>query len=128
MKSIQSIHSKLAKAFRILWDSGAPIAAGTDIPNQALNPGISLWEELYSYIEAVISPREVLKAATSNAAKLLDTDIGIIGIGKRVNLVLLRSRPFEKPSVGIDKVIIGAKILDPSDLRAKLKKIPMFGY
>ncbi len=70
----------------------------------------------------------MLKAATSNAARLMGIDIGVVDVGRKANLVLLRSRPFEKPRVEIDKVIVGAHILDPGKLRQQLKKIPMFGF
>lgn len=125
---MKSIYNKLAKALKILWEEGAPIVAGTDIPNQALNPGISLWEELYNYVEAGIDAREVLEAATSNASKLLGIDIGVIDIGRKANLILLRRKLFEKPVIEIDKIIIRTNILDPDQLKQELKKISMFGF
>jgi len=125
---LKKIYDKLAKTLKILWEGGIHIVAGTDIPNQALNPGISLWEELYSYVEAGVNPEEVLRAATSNAAKLMDIDVGIIDIDKKANLVLLHTKPFRESKVEIDKVIIDKQILDLNQLELKLKKISMLGY
>ena len=52
IKELKKIYDKLVKALKILWENNVKIMAGTDLPNFALNPGISLWEEIQGYIEA----------------------------------------------------------------------------
>ncbi len=52
IKELKKIYDKLVKALKILWENNVKIMAGTDLPNFALNPGTSLWEEIQGYIEA----------------------------------------------------------------------------
>ncbi len=37
-REIKRIYDRLAKALKILWENGAPIVAGTDIPNTGSEP------------------------------------------------------------------------------------------
>jgi imidazolonepropionase-like amidohydrolase len=78
-----------------LHASGARIAVGTDTPNAFVVPGFSVYEELALFMEAGISPREALVAATRDAALLLGAgdSAGTVEVGKRADLILLPANP-----------------------------------
>ncbi len=76
---------------RELLDRGVNVAIGTD--NVILNSP-SLWRELefiskLSYLKKGISPADILRMATSNAAKAFGLNSGIIKKGKQADLIFL---------------------------------------
>lgn len=74
--------------------AGGTIAAGTDASNQLLVPGASEHTELALLVEAGLTPRDALLAATRNGATLLGTDsIGSLTPGKVADLVVLDADP-----------------------------------
>ncbi len=73
-----------------LYRAGVPIVAGTDDL-----PGFTLQRELELYVEAGLTPLEVLQIATYNGAKyarVLD-DRGVISPGRRADLILTDGDP-----------------------------------
>jgi len=76
---------------RELMDRGVNVALGTD--NVMLNSP-SLWRELefvskLSYLKKGIPPADILRMATSNAAKALGLNSGMIKKGKEADLIFL---------------------------------------
>ncbi len=82
---------------KALLDAGVPLLAGTDAGIGAVEPGISLDEELALLVEAGLSPFQALQAATSGAARFfgLDDQLGTIEVGKRADLILLDGNPLD---------------------------------
>jgi len=78
-----------------LQAAGVPIMAGTDTPLGLLTPGFSLHEELRMLVEAGLSPREALVAATRTPAEFMgiEAELGTIEVGKLADLVLLDADP-----------------------------------
>lgn len=78
-----------------LHAAGAPLLLGTDTGVQYLIPGFSLHEELDHWIDAGLTPAEVLHVATSEAAGFLGLDgvIGTIEPGAEADLLLLAADP-----------------------------------
>jgi imidazolonepropionase-like amidohydrolase len=87
-----SLRDQLA-AIRTLHEAGVPIVAGTD---KAV-PGHSLHRELELYVEAGISPMDVIRLATSGAARVMAMadDVGTVEAGKRADLILVEGNPLE---------------------------------
>ena len=78
-------------AVRALADAGVPILAGSDAPNAGTAYGASLHQELAMLVQAGLSTSAALAAATSAPAKAFGLqDRGIIAVGKRADLVLVR--------------------------------------
>lgn len=75
--------------------AGVPIGAGTDTPIGQAIPGYSLHTELERLVEAGLSPRDALKAATIRPAEFLglEATYGTIQPGKVADLVILASNP-----------------------------------
>jgi cytosine/adenosine deaminase-related metal-dependent hydrolase len=78
-----------------MYRAGVPLVAGTD----GL-PGFTLQRELELYVQAGLTPSQVLQIATYNGAKyarVLD-DRGVIAPGKRADLVLVDGDPTQNIS------------------------------
>ncbi len=78
-------------------DSGVPIGAGTDTPIGQAIPGYSLHTELERLVDAGLSNREALAAATIRPAQFfsIEDEKGLIAEGMEADLVLLRHNPLE---------------------------------
>jgi imidazolonepropionase-like amidohydrolase len=82
-----------------LHAAGVPVLAGTDANDGDATParvphGDSLHHELELLVDAGLTPREALLAATSLPARYFGlTDRGVIGAGKRADLVLIDADP-----------------------------------
>lgn len=85
-------------AFEYAREAGVPFAMGTDAPLPG-PPREAVLEELAVMAEYGLSPREVLRAATTNAADLLRIDdVGRVAEGYVGNLVVLDADPLEDVS------------------------------
>jgi imidazolonepropionase-like amidohydrolase len=73
-----------------MYRAGVPIIAGTDDI-----PGFTLQRELELYVEAGLTPAQVLQIATYNGAKYSRTldDRGVVSPGRRADLILVDGDP-----------------------------------
>jgi hypothetical protein len=80
-----------------LQDAGVPLLAGTDPFVPCVIPGFSMKDELEQLYDAGLSPYEVLRTATSNAARFVGNsdEVGTVADGKIADLVLLNANPLE---------------------------------
>ncbi|WP_194820128.1 amidohydrolase family protein [Nocardia sp. XZ_19_385] len=73
---------------------GCAVLAGTDTPNPGLIFGASLHRELAYLVAAGMKPVDALRAATSIPSRLFGLeDRGVLGAGKRADLVLVDGNP-----------------------------------
>lgn len=101
--------------------AGGRIAVGTDAPNQLLVPGHSEHRELELLVQAGLTPREALRAATRNGAVLLGVDsLGLLAPGKVADLVVLTRDPLIdiRNTRAIEAVMIRGRLLDTDSIRA----------
>ncbi|SDM74757.1 amidohydrolase family protein [Allokutzneria albata] len=89
LAAIQQERTEHRNSVRLAMAGGVPIAAGSDM---AVRPHVDLLEELRLLKEAGLGDAGAVKAATSEAARLLrlDDDRGRVEPGLRADLVLLR--------------------------------------
>jgi imidazolonepropionase-like amidohydrolase len=101
---------------RALAAAGVPIVAGTD---KAV-PAHSLHRELKLYVQAGISPMDVIRLATSGSARVMgmDRDSGTIERGKRADLILVDGNPLLNFADlrKISRVIANGRVYDPARL------------
>ena len=91
-----AIHQTIVKA---LSDADAPLLLGTDAWGYFMIPGFAIHEELWSFVNAGLTPFQALRAATSEAGRYLretlgfDEDVGVVRPGARADLLLLNANP-----------------------------------
>jgi imidazolonepropionase-like amidohydrolase len=107
--------AKMVAMVKKLYDGGVQIVAGTD-----QGDGYALHRELELYAEAGISPAEVLRIATIQAATVMhrqDT-LGSISVGKHADIILVNGDPTKRIQDirKIDTVIQNGNILRPAEL------------
>lgn len=78
-----------------LQSAGGQVVAGSDTSNPYVVPGASLHRELELLVEAGLSPREALAAATRTAAAFLGQarTLGTLEVGKTADLIVLGADP-----------------------------------
>jgi len=108
-------YAKMIEFVGRMYKAGVPIVAGTD----AL-PGFTLQRELELYVQAGLTPSQVLQIATYNGAKysrVLD-DRGVIMQGKRADMILVDGDPTKNISDirQIALVVKGDKAYSPSEI------------
>jgi imidazolonepropionase-like amidohydrolase len=85
----------MKRSLAMMQERGIPIIAGSDSPFPWLVPGFSLHDELALMVDAGIKSLDALKAATSQAARVLriDKDVGTVERGKRADLIAVEGDP-----------------------------------
>ena len=75
--------------------AGGRVVAGSDTSNAYVIPGASLHRELELLVEAGLSPRDALAAATRTAAAFLghSQSLGTLTVGKTADLLVLGADP-----------------------------------
>ena len=111
--------TRLTESFKIvkaLYAAGVPIVAGTD---KAV-PAHSLHRELELYVQAGLTPMEVIQLATIGSARAMgmDREVGTIEPGKRADMILVEGDPLENFADlrKVARVITHGRMYDPAVL------------
>jgi imidazolonepropionase-like amidohydrolase len=82
---------------KAVHDAGIPVITGTDTGVTGVIRGISSLMELVLHVEAGLTPRETLRAATYEAQRVLgqEREAGTVEVGKIADLVILDANPLE---------------------------------
>jgi len=101
---------------RALHAAGVPIVAGTD---KAL-PAHSLHRELELYVQAGLTPMQVIQLATLGSARVMgmEREVGSIEAGKRADMILLDGNPLTDFGAmrRVTRVISNGRVYDPGQL------------
>jgi imidazolonepropionase-like amidohydrolase len=107
-----------------LHKGGVTLVAGTD---KAI-PGHSLHRELELYVEAGLTPMEVIQLATLGAAHVMGKDgqVGSVETGKRADLILVDGDPLRDFGAlrKVMRVVTGGTMYDPADLWKSVDFLP----
>jgi len=118
--------SKVEEFTQLLHNSGIMLTAGTDANNPWIPAGESFHRELELLAASGISNSDVLKIATVNGARLLNTDhrTGTVQEGKEADLVILKKNPLDGISHtrDIDLVLMNGRIFNPEEVKAKINQ------
>jgi hypothetical protein len=119
----ESSYAKMIEFVGRMYRAGVPLVAGTD----AL-AGFTLQRELELYVQAGLTPAQVLQIATWNGAKYTRTlgDRGSITPGKRADLTLVDGEP-TKDITDLRKVVLvitQGKLVSPHDIDVALGIVP----
>ena len=97
LERIKKTYDVALKNLKTLEDADVTIAAGTDAGNIGTIHGPALFREFQLMKEAGLTPMQILKCTTANAAKLFGGNtgarIGTIAKGNFADLVILKSDP-----------------------------------
>lgn len=113
------------RPFTYLAQHGGKVLLASDTPSGPTwtdQPGLHTWQELQHMARAGLSPRELLKAATSRNAEVFGfQDLGTIEPGKTANLLLLRSDPLASVEAwnAIETVILHGELIPRESLTAQ---------
>lgn len=104
---------------KIFNEEGVRMLAGPDA-GQWTVPGLGLHREFDELARAGLSPLEVLRMGTLNAAQFLgrEDDLGAVEPGKRADLVLLEDNPLDRVAHlhGIAAVVLKGRYLPKAEL------------
>lgn len=84
------IRRMFIKAFH---DAGAGLLLGSDAPQVFNVPGFSIHHELRFLVESGLTPYQALATGTTAVAEFLNSNTGLIEVGRDADLVLLDSNP-----------------------------------
>jgi len=92
---LRRYHQLRRRVVRDLELQGARVVLGTDSPDEWNAPGVAVHRELARLVDAGLTPRQALRAATLEAAALLGLggELGRIAVGQRADLLLLEADP-----------------------------------
>lgn len=86
-----------------LHEAGVPVLAGSDVAHPLSAHGLSMHAELAALVDAGLSPRQALTAATAAPAECFGLeDRGAIEVGRRGDLVLVRGDPTARIDAAAD--------------------------
>jgi len=120
LERIKKVYDVALKNLKTLEDAGVTIAAGTDAGNIGTIHGPALFREFQLMKEAGLTPMQILRCATANAAKLFGGEtgahIGKIENGCFADLLILRSNPLNDIAHASDiDAVIKNSIVYPAD-------------
>ncbi len=132
MSAPDSVRSRFFDGFlrdvREQHAAGISLLAGSDLSNACLVPGFSLHDELAALVQAGLTPREALAAATTGPAAYLrrSETSGRIATGHVADLVLLDADPIRDINNvrRIRAVIATGRVLDRAALDRMLARRP----
>jgi imidazolonepropionase-like amidohydrolase len=116
--SVTDLLARVGEAHR----HGVKLNAGTDPQNPGCFFGSSLHWELARFVQAGLTPLEVLRIATEEAATAVGAgDLGTLAPGKIADVVILSADPLQDihNTEAIWRVIKGGWLFDPDKLSAR---------
>lgn len=119
----KAVWPKILRFARLLHEAGVPMTLGTDQANPFVAPGASLMQEMKLHEDAGIEKWDILRMATSEAARILrlDAKTGQIVAGLEADIVFTERNPLQSFDAFLAPrlVISNGRSFDPAALRVK---------
>ena len=113
-----------------LYRGGAKIALGTDSPQIFSVPGFSVHREMAVYIDAGMTPYDVLEIGTRRPAEYFDAtdEFGTVAVGRRADLILLTENPLDDIGNVARRagVMLRGRWFSEDDIQGRLQDIAQF--
>lgn len=114
-----------------LWKNGVKLMAGSDSPEWFLVQGVSIHDELETFVSCGLTPWAAIETATVNPSRYLgfDSRTGTITKGKEADLLLLDKNPLEdiRNTRSINSIFNGGKYYSKADVDGLLKEASALG-
>ena len=121
----RAVFAKRLALVGAMYRAGVGVLAGTDAPLRNSPPGFGLHDELAWLVRAGLSPFEVLRAATLDAARFLrmQDSLGTVAPGRLADLVLLDADPLTdiRNTRRVRAVVANGRLLDAAARTALLR-------
>jgi imidazolonepropionase-like amidohydrolase len=118
------VRNRQREGLTLAMEEGVAIAAGSDAGFHMLPHGESLIRELELYAELGMTPLDVLRTATSNAARLVGVadQLGSLAVGKKADFIVSEADPLLDLSNlrQLSLVSLGGVTYEPRTLRKPL--------
>jgi imidazolonepropionase-like amidohydrolase len=114
----EKVSTLAKKMIRPMFDAGVPILAGSDCGpfNSFVYPGEALWGELFSLVDAGLSPAEALKTSMIYGPAFfgLGDYYGSVEKGKVADLIILKENPLKdiQNLRSIERTILKGEIIE----------------
>ncbi|MFF4254967.1 amidohydrolase family protein [Streptomyces sp. NPDC001663] len=125
-RRIREIYAHRERLVRELHEAGVRLPAGTDTGTGYKVPGFALHDELALLVEAGLTPMQVLRSATQEAARLLGLDaVGTVAKGKAADLLVLDADPLRdiRNTRRIHGVVVNGRWIDATEREALLAAV-----
>jgi imidazolonepropionase-like amidohydrolase len=83
------------RIFSALYQGGVRILLGTDSPQIFSVPGFSIHREMQFYVDAGMTPYDVLSSGTRVVGDYFGENFGTIAVGEGADLILVDGNPLE---------------------------------
>ncbi|WP_158698001.1 amidohydrolase family protein [Streptomyces prunicolor] len=125
-RRIREIFAHRLRLVNELHGAGVRLATGTDTGTGYLVPGFALHDELALLVTAGLTPAEVLRAATSDAARTLGLPaVGTVARGQAADLLVLDADPLRdiRNTRRIHGVVVDGRWIPPEERRRLLATV-----
>jgi imidazolonepropionase-like amidohydrolase len=108
-----------------LHQGGVRVLLGTDSPQIFSVPGFSIHREMESYVEAGMTPFDVLSSGTRVVGDYFGENFGTIAVGESADLILIEGNPLESVAnvSRIEGVMARGRYLSREEIGTRLEAI-----
>jgi cytosine/adenosine deaminase-related metal-dependent hydrolase len=122
---LQKLAQLRRRILSALYQGGVRILLGTDSPQIFSVPGFSIHREMQLYVDAGMTPYEVISSGTRVVGDYFGENFGTIAVGKSADLILVDGNPLEdiKNVSRISGVMARGRYVSREEIQKRLEAI-----